>query len=86
MAWNPGLEGNSLPEPMWTYRMALLYVTEVLTCWAIAQACQTASHDQLTRLLIGPWSGHTRLDLALRTLFQGLGGELTVDDTVGENP
>jgi hypothetical protein len=75
-----------MPEPMWTYLMALLYLTEVSTCLAIAQAFQRASHDQLTRLLIGPWSGHTLLDLALPTLFQVLGGDLIVDDTVVEKP
>ena len=35
---------------------------------------------------MGPWSGHTLRDLALRALFPVLGGDLIVDDPVGEKP
>ena len=75
-----------MPEPLWIYLMALLYFTKVSTCSTIAEAVADASHDRLTRMLHGPWSGHTRLDLALRTLFTVAGGYLILDDTVVEKP
>jgi putative transposase len=75
-----------MPEPIWTYLTALLYCTEVSTCLAIAQALETASHDRLTRMLKGRWSGQTLLDGALRTLFTVMGGELIIDDTIVEKP
>src|SRR5919197_26077 len=75
-----------MPEPLWMYLTALRYLSKVSSCVGIAQTLQKASHDRLTRMLMGPWSGHTRLDLALRTLFQVLGGSLIVDDTVVEKP
>jgi hypothetical protein len=53
-----------------------------VTCSAIADAFDSVSHDQLTRLLQGTWSGHTLLNLALRALFTVAGGYLIVDDTV----
>lgn len=75
-----------MPEPLWIYLMALLYFTNLTTCWAIADACDSVSHDRLTRMLQGPWSGHTLLDLALRLLFTVAGGYLIVDDTVIAKP
>jgi hypothetical protein len=48
--------------------------TNLTTCSAIADAFDSASHDQLTRMLHGTWSGHTLLNLALRTLFTVAGG------------
>jgi hypothetical protein len=48
----------------------------------MADAFDSMSHDRLTRLLQGTWSGHTLLDLALRALFTVAGGYLIVDDTV----
>jgi hypothetical protein len=66
--------------------MALLYFTNVTTCSAIADAFDSASHDRLTRMLQGPWSGHTLFDLALRALFSVAGGYLILDDTVIEKP
>lgn len=75
-----------MPEPVWIYLMALLYFTRVSTCTAIAEAFAEVSHDRLTRMLQGNWSGHTLLDLALRTLFTVAGGYLIVDDTVVEKP
>jgi hypothetical protein len=65
-----------MPEPLWIYLMALLYFTNLTTCSAIADAFDSASHDRLTRMLHGSWSGHTLLDLALRTLFAVAGGYL----------
>ena len=53
-----------MPEPLWIYLRAVLYFTN-----------DRVSHDQLTRLLQGTWSGHTRLNLALRALFTVAGGE-----------
>src|SRR5262249_40670382 len=75
-----------MPEPLWIYLMALLYCTNVTTCSAIADAFDSVSHDRLTRMLQGTWSGHRLLDLALRTLFSVAGGYLIVDDTVVAKP
>jgi hypothetical protein len=66
--------------------MALLYCTNITTCSAIADAFDSASHDQLTRMLQGPWSGQTLFNLALRMLFTIAGGYLILDDTVVEKP
>jgi putative transposase len=71
-----------MPEPLWIYLMAVLYFTNITTCSAIADAFDSVSHDRLTRMLHGSWSGHTLLDLALRTLFAVMGGYLIIDDTV----
>jgi Transposase DDE domain len=46
----------------------------------------SVSHDQLTRMLQGSWSGHRRLDLALRALCSVAGGSLSVDDPVVAQP
>jgi hypothetical protein len=66
--------------------MALLYFTRVSTCSTIAEMFPDASHDCLTRMLNGAWSGQTLLHLALRTLFTVAGGYLILDDTVVEKP
>src|SRR5919204_6506909 len=75
-----------MPAPIWPYLTALLYFAEVSTCFAIAHALETPSHDRLTRMLKGQWSGHTLLELALRALFTVVGGDLIVDDTIVEKP
>jgi putative transposase len=75
-----------MPEPLWLYLRALLYFTNITTCAAMADALDSVSHDQLTRMLQGPWSGHILLNLALRALFTVAGGSLLVDDTVIEKP
>jgi putative transposase len=75
-----------MPEPLWIYLMALLYFTNITTCSAISDAFDSVSHDQLTRMLQGTWSGHTLLNLALRLLFTVAGGYLILDDTVVEKP
>jgi hypothetical protein len=75
-----------MPEPLRIYLMALLYFTRVSTCSAISEYLAEASHDRLTRMLHGPWSGHTLLDVALRTLFTVAGGYLILDDTVVAKP
>jgi hypothetical protein len=66
--------------------MALLYFTNITTCVAIADAFDSVSHDQLTRMLQGPWSGQTLFNLALRILFTVAVGYLILDDTVVEKP
>jgi hypothetical protein len=75
-----------MPEPIWTYLSALLYFPGVSTCLAMAQVFDHPSHDRLTRMLRGPWSGQTLLDLALRALSPVVGGYLIVDDTIVEKP
>jgi Transposase DDE domain len=75
-----------MPEPLWIYLTALLYFTNMTTCSAIADAFDSVSHDCVTRMLQGTWSGHILLDLALRTLFTVAGGYLIVDDTVVAKP
>ena len=75
-----------MPQPIWTYLTALRYCTEVSTCLAMADILETAAHDRLTRRLKGRWSGHTRLDVARRTWFTLMGGEVILDDTSGEKP
>jgi hypothetical protein len=42
-----------MPEPLWLYRRALLYFTNITTCSAMADAFDSVSHDQLTRMLQG---------------------------------
>src|SRR5919197_782403 len=75
-----------MPKPLWTYLMALLDFTRVSTYLSIAEVFAEASHDCLTRMLNGNWSGQTLLDRALRVLFTVVGGYLIVDDTVVEKP
>jgi hypothetical protein len=75
-----------MPEPLWIYLMALLHFTKASTCSAIAEVLPKASHDCLTWMLNGDWSGQTLLDVVLRVLFKVVGGYLIVDDTVVEKP
>jgi hypothetical protein len=75
-----------MPKPRWTYLIALLHFTKVSACSTIAEIFPKASHDCLTRMLNGDWSGQTLLDWALRILFLVVGGYLIVDDTVVEKP
>src|ERR671914_1718114 len=75
-----------MPKPLWIYLIALLHFTKVSTCSTIAEIFPKASHDCLTRMLNGDWSGQTLLDWALRLLFRVVGGYLIVDDTVIEKP
>jgi putative transposase len=75
-----------MPELLWLYLTALLYYRTSASCVAFAEALQTVSHDRLTRMLQGDWSGHTRLELACRTLFVWKRGYLILDDTVIPKP
>jgi hypothetical protein len=75
-----------MPELLWLYLTALLYYGTSASCVALAEALQTVSHDRLTRMLQGDWSGHTLLELACRTLFVWERGYLILDDTVIPKP
>jgi hypothetical protein len=71
---------------VWHYLTALLYYATSSSCVALAEALQTVSHDRLTRMLQAEWSGQTRLELAVRTLFVWERGYLILDDTVIPKP
>jgi hypothetical protein len=75
-----------MPELLWLYLTALLYDRTSGSCVALAEALEPVSHDRLTRLLQSDWSGHTRLELACRTLFGWQRGSLIIDDTVIPKP
>lgn len=75
-----------MPELVWLYLTALLYYRTSGSCVALAETLETVSHDRLTRMLQGNWSGHTLLDLVVRTLFVCKRGYLIVDDTVIPKP
>jgi putative transposase len=75
-----------MPELLWRYLTALLYYRTSGSCVALAEALETVSHDRLTRMLQGDWSGHTLLELTLRTLFVWERGYLILDDTVIPKP
>jgi hypothetical protein len=71
-----------MPTLVWLYLTALLYSRTSASCGAVAEALESVSHDRLTRLLQGNWSGQTRLEFAWRTLFVWERGYLIIDDTV----
>jgi hypothetical protein len=75
-----------MPELLWLYLTALLYYRTSAGCVALAEALQTVSHDRLTRMLQGDWSGQTLLEPAFRTLFVWERGYLILDDTVIPKP
>ena len=75
-----------MPTLVWLSLTALLYDHTSGRCVALAEALRTVSHDRLTRMLQGDWSGHTRLDIACRTLFVWERGFLIIDDTVIPKP
>jgi putative transposase len=75
-----------MPELIWLYLTALLYYRTSSSCVALAEALETVSHDRLTRLLRGDWSGHTLLEVACRALFVWERGFLIIDDTVIPKP
>jgi len=75
-----------MPALLWHYLTALLYYRTSGSCVAVAEALDTVSHDRLTRLLQGNWSGQTRLELTCRTLCVWERGDLILDDTVIPKP
>jgi hypothetical protein len=75
-----------MPTLVWHYLTALLNYRTSGCCVAFAEALETVSHDRLTRMLQGAWSGHTLLESACRTLFTWAGGFLIIDDTVIPKP
>jgi hypothetical protein len=50
-----------MPELLWLYLTALLYSRTSGRCIALAECLETVSHDRLTRMLPGDWSGPTGL-------------------------
>jgi hypothetical protein len=75
-----------MPKLVWLYLTALLDYRTSATCVAFAEALHTVSHDRLTRMLQGAWSGHTLLEVVCRTLFVWNRGVLMIDDTVLPKP
>jgi hypothetical protein len=75
-----------MPTLVWHYLTALLYYRTSGNCVALAEALQMVSHDRLTRLLQGSWSGQILLEHTCRTLFVWERGYLILDDTVIPKP
>ena len=75
-----------MPTLVWLYLTALLYYRTSANCTALAEVLETVSHDRLTRMLQGHWSGHTLLESACRMLFVWERGYLIIDDTVIAKP
>ena len=75
-----------MPTLVWLYLTALLYDRGSARCVALAEALETVSHDRLTRMWPGHWSGQTRLELALHTLFVWERGSLILDATALPKP
>ena len=75
-----------MPTLVWLYLTALLYYRTSSSCVALAEALQSVSHDRLTRMLRGDWSGQRLLECALRTLFTWERGALILDATVIPKP
>ncbi len=75
-----------MPTLVWLYLTALLYYRTSANCMALAEVLDTVSHDRLTRMRQGQWSGHTRLESACRLLFVWERGSLIIDDTVIAKP
>jgi putative transposase len=75
-----------MPTLVWLYLTALLYYRTSGSCVALAEALETVSHDRLTRMLQGDWSGQTLLEHAFHTLFVWERGYLIIDDTVIPKP
>ena len=75
-----------MPELIGLSRTAILYFRTSGSCVALAEALETVSHDRLTRMRQGAWSGHTRLEGACRTRLTWPGGFLLSDETVIPQP
>ncbi len=72
-----------MPKDLWFYLIAILSYTISGSWAAMAEALETVSHDRLTRLLQGNWSGQTLLECILFVIG---GGYLIIDDFVIEKP
>jgi DDE superfamily endonuclease len=75
-----------MPKRVWLYLTTWLYDRTSVSGVALAEALETVSQDDLTRLLQADWSGQTLLELAWRTLFACERGDLIIDDTVLPQP
>jgi hypothetical protein len=75
-----------MPELRWLDLTALLYDRTSASCMAVAEALQPGSPDRLTRRRQGAGSGHTRLDLACRTLWVWERGDRMRADPVIPQP
>jgi DDE superfamily endonuclease len=75
-----------MPELLWRYLTALLYDRTSASGVAWAETLQTVPHDRLTTVLQAAWSGHTRLESAVRTRFVWQRGDLIIDATVLPKP
>jgi hypothetical protein len=75
-----------VPALLGLYPTALLYCGTSARGVALAEALVTVSHDRLTRLLRGDWSGPRLLELALRARFVWARGDLSIDETVMPTP
>jgi len=71
---------------IWLYIKAVAIFTIEGTCSALAEMLGNVSHDRLTRVLTGNWSGQKLLETAFRLLFAVVGGYLIIDDTVIPKP
>lgn len=71
---------------IWLYMKAIAVFTTKGTCSALAEMLGNVSHDRLTRVLTGNWSGQKLLEMAFRLLFTVIGGYLIIDDTVIGKP
>ena len=75
-----------MPMLVWHYLTALLYYRMSGNCVALPEALQMVSHDRLTRLLQGSWSGQILLERTFRTLFVWERGYLILDGTIIPKP
>jgi hypothetical protein len=71
---------------VWLSCTALRYDRTSGSCVVLAEALRTVSHDRLTRMRQGDWSGRTLLDITCRTFFVGEREFLIIDDTVIPKP
>lgn len=75
-----------MPELMGRYFPAWRYSRTSAPGVAVAEALETVAPDRWTRWLHADGSGHTRLELAVRTRFVRERGSLISDDTVLPTP
>jgi len=71
-----------MPTLACRYLTTLLYYRTSANCMVLAEVLESVSHDRLTRMLQGHWSGQTLLESACRRLFVWERGCLIIDDMV----